>query len=60
VLLDIYFLILTNEHHRVDTVTPLDVTTDPLRAIKDDIDNLKGVSKDPRTKKGGWFLNPVF
>lgn len=46
--------------HRVDTVTPLDVTTNPLRDIKGKLDSAKGLSDDSRKYIPGWWLNPVF
>lgn len=59
-LLDMYFSVLTSMDHRVDTVTPLDVTTNPLRDIKGKLDSAKGLSDDSRKYIPGWWLNPVF
>ena len=59
-LLDMYNTILTNPDNRIATITPLDVTTDPLRDIKDQIEAIRKTSKDPREEQSGWFLNPLF
>lgn len=59
-LLDMYFSVLTSIRHRVDTVTPLDVTTKPLVDIKDKIQAAKNRAKDARAGRSGWWLNPLF
>lgn len=59
-LLDMYFSVLSDMHHRIDTTTPLDVTTQPLLRVKQEMDEAKNIASDPRDKKSGWWLNPVF
>lgn len=59
-LLDIYFSVLTSPRHRIDAVTPLDVTTNPLRRIKDEIQEKKNRLRDARGQHAGWWLNPIF
>lgn len=59
-LLDMYFSVLSSMKHRIDTTTPLDVTTAPLLRVKNEIDVAKNIASDPRDKKSGWWLNPVF
>lgn len=59
-LLDMYFSVLSSMEHRIDTTTPLDVTTQPLVRVKNEIETAKGIATDNRDSKAGWWLNPLF
>lgn len=58
-LLDIYLGVLTSPLHKLEALTPLDVTTAPLIKIKDEIEAITGVNDEALLADMYW-LNPVF
>lgn len=58
-LLDIFQTVLTSPEHMLDKATPLDVTTEPLKRIKDEIEEIVGGNKE-EAKHDLYYTNPIF
>ena len=58
-LLDIFQTVLTSPEHMLDKATPLDVTTEPLKRIKDEIEEIVGGDVE-KNKRDLFYANPIF
>ena len=57
--MDIFQTVLTSPEHMLDKATPLDVTTEPLKRIKDEIEEIVGGNKE-EAKHDLYYANPIF